>query len=177
MPAVHGPSLASPLTLRGVRLRNRVVGTGAATVWGADRCGTYVADHLQTLGWSVTIIGPQTELAPDAGARERLPAVDRLGDGRTRIRLGSTVESVGVDELLLSVGGQTRTISSPGPVLVSLGTVPVGLALTTAPVPTVVAGEAAGEGPLDVAIASGDRAAVCGTPDSGSPAWCLPGWT
>lgn len=159
VPPVTGDGIDRLIGARAWLARGIPEDAGPVTVWGADRCGTYAADHLQTLGWSVTIIGPQTRLAPDAGARERLPAVERLGDGRTRILLGSTVESVGVDELLLSVGGQTRTISSPGPVLVSLGTVPVGLAMTTAPTPTVVAGEAAGEGPLDVAIASGDRAA------------------
>jgi hypothetical protein len=41
---------------------------------------------------------------------------------------------------------------------VSLGAVPVGLR-SSLPVPAVVAGEAAGAGPLDAAVASGDAAA------------------
>jgi len=159
LPPVPGDGVDRLVGIRAWLARGIPTDAGPVTVWGADRCGTYVSDHLKSLGWSVTIIGPQTELAPDAGARERLPAVTRLGDGRVALHLGSTVESVGADELLVSVGGQTQAISSPGPVLVSLGMVPVGLAPMSAPVPTVVAGEAAGQGPMDIAIASGDAAA------------------
>ncbi len=159
LPPVPGDGVDRLVGIRAWLARGIPTDAGPVTVWGADRCGTYVSDHLKSLGWSVTIIGPQAELAPDAGARERLPAVTRLGDGRATLHLGSTVESVGADELVVSVGGHTRTISSPGPVLVSLGMVPVGLAPTSTPVPTVVAGEAAGRGPMDIAIASGDAAA------------------
>jgi hypothetical protein len=132
------------------------------TVWGADRCGTYVADHLAGLGWNVTLVGAQAELAPDAGARERLPAVERLADGAAELHLGAVVEAVGADELVLAVAGERRILTGAGPVLVSLGALPVGLSMsipTPVPVPVVGAGEAVGEGPLDAAVASGDRAA------------------
>jgi hypothetical protein len=160
------PSVAGDGAHRVVGLRSWLASgipdrPGAATVWGADRCGVYVADHLHGLGWNVTIIGAQTELAPDAGARERLPAVERLTNGDAHLHLGAIVETVGVDELVLSTDGRTRRVSSLGPVLVSLGAVPVGLSLPApAPLmPVVTAGEAAGDGPLDAAVASGERAA------------------
>jgi 2,4-dienoyl-CoA reductase-like NADH-dependent reductase (Old Yellow Enzyme family)/thioredoxin reductase len=131
---------------------------GSVTVWGADRCGVYLADHLHGLGWSVTVAGAQRELAPDAGARERLPAVERLTDGGVDLHLGATVDAVDLDALVLTAAGTRRVIPSDGPVVVSLGAVPVGLG-PTVPVPVVPAGEAAGSGPLDAAVASGDAAA------------------
>jgi thioredoxin reductase len=131
---------------------------GEVTIWGADRCGVYLADHLQGLGWGVTIVGAQRELAPDAGARERLPAVERLTDGGADLHLGATLHAVGLDELVLVASGERRVVPGSGPVIVSLGEVPVGL--PTMPLPVVAAGEAAGQGPLDAAVASGERAAL-----------------
>jgi len=162
LPPVPGGGLHRLVGVRTWLARGVPDQPGPVTVWGADRCGTYVADHLAGLGWNVTLVGAQAELAPDAGARERLPAVERLADGAAELHLGAVVEAVGADELVLAVAGERRILTGAGPVLVSLGALPVGLSMsipTPVPVPVVGAGEAVGEGPLDAAVASGDRAA------------------
>lgn len=158
LPAVGGDGAHRLVGLRAWLSAGIPDQVGAVTVWGADRCGVYLADHLRGLGWSVVLVGAQHELAPDAGARERLPAVERLSDGRTDLHLGATVDEVGLGELLVTAAGERRVVQGSGPVIVSLGAVPVGLA-SSLPLPVVVAGEAAGAGPLDAAVASGDAAA------------------
>lgn len=160
LPVINGPGVQRLVGLRTWLVDGIPDEPGPVTVWGADRCGVYLADHLQGLGWRVTIVGTQHELAPDAGARERLPAVDRLTSGEAGLHLGATVDEVGTDELVLTSAGTRRIVPGSGPVVVSHGAVPVGLRWApAAPVPVVAAGEAAGAGPLDAAVASGDAAA------------------
>lgn len=132
----------------------------ALTIWGADRAGVYLADHLTGAGWIVTLVGHQTELAPEAGARERLPAVTRLSSSpHVRLHLGAAVEEVLDESLALAFGEELRVVQAPGPVVVSLGAVPAGRVQRSSVIPTVVAGEAAGTRSLDAAVASGDQAA------------------
>jgi thioredoxin reductase len=144
------------------RLEHGLENLDEVTIWGADRCGVYVADHLATTGAAVTLVGTQTELAPDAGQRERLPAVERLSSNpKVTLALGATVEEVLSDSLVISVAGKRSTVAAAGPLLASLGAVPRGLVVVGKPgaLPVVTAGEAAGSRTLDDAIASGDRAA------------------
>lgn len=135
--------------------------TGPVTIWGADRCGVYVADHLVGTGRRVTLVGRQTELAPDAGQRERLPAIERLSrsEGVT-LALGATLEEVLDDTLVISVRGARRTLAADGPVVASLGALPRGLGVDAPPqLAWAVAGEASGSRTLDEAVASGEQAA------------------
>ena len=54
----------------------------------------FVAE-LAGRGYQVVLVGPQSDLAPDAGAREKLPAVQRLRTARNvTIQLGASVEAI-----------------------------------------------------------------------------------
>ncbi|GIM91499.1 hypothetical protein Ato02nite_032920 [Paractinoplanes toevensis] len=91
------------------------------TVWGADRAGMAVADAAAAAGQRVLLIGSEPEIAPEAGPREKGLAVRRLTtDPAVRVRLGTSVEAIDGDRLL--VGG--AWLSATGPVIVSQGTVP-----------------------------------------------------
>lgn len=161
LPHVTGAGADRVVGLR-ARLAHGLDGLDEVTIWGADRCGVYVADHLAATGRAVTLVATQTELAPDAGQRERLPAVERLSTNpKVTLLLGATVEEVLDDSLVVSLGGERSTVAGAGPVLASLGAVPRGLVVEGGPdvMPVVAAGEAAGSRSLDEAIASGDRAA------------------
>lgn len=132
-------------------------------VWGADRAGVYVADDLVGRGHRVTVIGPQPELAPDAGARERLPTVERLrSSSAVAMHLGVGVELIADDAITCSRDGERFTVQGAGPVLASHGVVPMsvtelpeldGLDATIVPV-----GDAAGGSTIDHAISSGREA-------------------
>jgi NADPH-dependent 2,4-dienoyl-CoA reductase/sulfur reductase-like enzyme len=160
VPAVPGAGAGRVVGVRSW-LRTGLSETGGVTIWGADRCGAYVADHLAAQGRSVTLVGRQTEIAPDAGQRERLPAVERLlASPHVNLVLGATVEEVLAESVVISIDGDRSTLPVTGPVVASLGSVPAGLDPSTPLDPLrVVAGEAGGATTLDEAIASGDRAA------------------
>lgn len=131
-------------------------------VWGADRCATYTADLLASEGRSVLLVAGQRELAADAGARERLPAMERLTrSGRVRLLLGHTLDRVLADAVVVSHDGVVETVPATGPVLASRGVLPRGL-VGDGVAPDVLvhrAGEAAGASSLDEVIASGHEVA------------------
>ncbi|HEX6338795.1 MAG TPA: FAD-dependent oxidoreductase [Jiangellaceae bacterium] len=95
------------------------------TVWGADRVGVAVADDLAGRGYDVLLVGSQQELAPDAGAREKLPAVERLrASSRVTIHLGTSIETIGDDHLICGREGSLFTLHYPGIVIASHGALP-----------------------------------------------------
>jgi 2,4-dienoyl-CoA reductase-like NADH-dependent reductase (Old Yellow Enzyme family)/NADPH-dependent 2,4-dienoyl-CoA reductase/sulfur reductase-like enzyme len=97
------------------------------TIWGADRAAFFVADELAARGRPVTIVAAQPTLAPDAGAREGLPAHGRLEAApHVTILLERTVEEILPDGLVVSCSGVRLVVSGSGPVLVSQGSVPAG---------------------------------------------------
>jgi 2,4-dienoyl-CoA reductase-like NADH-dependent reductase (Old Yellow Enzyme family)/thioredoxin reductase len=136
------------------------------TVWGADRVGVAVADDLAERGYDVLLVGSQHDLAPDAGAREKLPAVERLrASSRVAIHLGTSVETIGDDQLICGRDGSLFTLRSPGLVIASHGVLPAPLIIDAdaygLPADRVIsAGDATGgAATIDHATASG-RAAV-----------------
>jgi 2,4-dienoyl-CoA reductase-like NADH-dependent reductase (Old Yellow Enzyme family)/thioredoxin reductase len=139
---------------------------GHVTVWGADRVGVAVADDLAERGHDILLVGSQQDLAPDAGAREKLPAVERLrSSSRVAVHLGTSVETIGDDHLICGREGSVFTLRSPGLMIASHGVLPAPLVIDAdaygLPADRVVlAGDASG-GPatIDHATASG-RAAV-----------------
>ena len=161
LPPVTGAGASRVVGIREWLRRGHSVADGDVTVWGADRCGVYVADELAGQGRTVTIVARQDELAPDAGARERLPAVERLmSHPKVSVHLGATLEEVHDHALVISVDGDMSTVPAEGPVLASLGALRLGSVpgVPGSP-PIVTAGEAAGTSSLDAAVASGERAA------------------
>jgi NADPH-dependent 2,4-dienoyl-CoA reductase/sulfur reductase-like enzyme len=95
------------------------------TVWGADRAGLAAADAIAAAGQRVLLIGAGEEPAPEAGFREKVLVVRRLtGNPDVEIRLGTTVESIEDEGLLLGRDGRLEPVPVRGPVLVSQGTVP-----------------------------------------------------
>ena len=161
LPPVPGAGARRVVGIREWLRRGPSVADGEVTVWGADRCGVYVADELAGQGRTVTVVARQDELAPDAGARERLPALERLTSApNVVVHLEAVVEEVHDRELVISVGGDARTVAAEGPVLASLGAVPLrSVRRVPGSPPIVTAGEAAGTLSLDAAVASGERAA------------------
>src|SRR5690606_32025212 len=73
----------------------------------------------------VLLIGAQPALAPDAGAREKLPAVERLrGSPDVTIELRTTVEAIGEQAITCGRDGTVFTIENPGIVIASHGILP-----------------------------------------------------
>lgn len=137
------------------------------TVWGADRVGVFVADELAGRGYEVLLVGPQADLAPDAGAREKLPAVERLRAARNvAIELRVGVEAIGATDMTCSRDGERFTLENPGLILASHGLTPAPLAIdpTAWGLPRerlLVAGDAEnGASTIDHATASGRAAAL-----------------
>ena len=137
------------------------------TVWGADRAGVAVADDLADRGYDVLIVGSQHELAPDAGAREKLPAVERLQTSpRVTIHLGTSVEAIGDDHLICGRDGASFTLPDPGIVIASHGALPAPVVIDPQEqgLPAdylMLAGDALGTGAtIDHATASGRAAAL-----------------
>jgi 2,4-dienoyl-CoA reductase-like NADH-dependent reductase (Old Yellow Enzyme family) len=98
---------------------------GVLTVWGVDRAGVAVADAAATAGHRVLLIGAGTELAPEAGPREKGLAVHRLTTrAHVDIRLGATLDAIGESRLLIGRDGDQAWIPVTGPVIVSQGTAP-----------------------------------------------------
>jgi 2,4-dienoyl-CoA reductase-like NADH-dependent reductase (Old Yellow Enzyme family)/thioredoxin reductase len=137
------------------------------TVWGADRVGVAVADDLAERGYDVLLVGSQQELAPDAGAREKLPAVERLlASSRVAIHLGTSVETIGDDQVICGREGSLFTLRNPGLVIASHGALPAPVVISPeehglSADRVVLAGDALGEGTtIDHATASGRAAAL-----------------
>ncbi|MGR6917492.1 oxidoreductase [[Actinomadura] parvosata] len=94
-------------------------------VWGADREGVAVADHLAAAGAEVLLVGSQESLAPEIGRRAKILMVPRLtGNPKVRILLGSTVSAIEPGRLLVRTGDRAEWLPAPGPLLVSHGVVP-----------------------------------------------------
>ncbi|WP_020415865.1 FAD-dependent oxidoreductase [Amycolatopsis sp. ATCC 39116] len=122
-------------------------------VWGADRDGTAVADHLAAAGAKVTLIGAEPEPASDVGARAKVLPLARLrGNARVRLVMDTVVTAIEPDRVhIRDMAGNTGVLAAPGPVLASVdGGDPGGFAAevrAVAPEKTVLAvGDAAGHG-------------------------------
>jgi 2,4-dienoyl-CoA reductase-like NADH-dependent reductase (Old Yellow Enzyme family)/thioredoxin reductase len=91
-------------------------------IWGADRNGAAVADHLAVAGAQVTLIGAQAEPAEDVGARAKLMPLARLtSNPRVRLVMNASVEAIGDREIEVRDHGGTQVIAGAGRVLVSQG--------------------------------------------------------
>lgn len=137
------------------------------TVWGADRVGVAVADDLAERGYDVLLVGSQQELAPDAGAREKLPAVERLrASSRVTIHLGTSIETIGDNHLTCGRKGTLFSLQNPGIVIASHGVVAAPVVIDPeahgpAADRVVLAGDALGEAAtIDHTTASGRAAAL-----------------
>ncbi|WP_327582855.1 NAD(P)/FAD-dependent oxidoreductase [Nonomuraea sp. NBC_00507] len=98
---------------------------GSCVVWGADREGVAVADHLAAHGSHVLLIGPQPSLAPGVGRRAKMLTVSRLtGNASVRILLESTILAIEPDRLLIRTDGREKWLPASGPLLVSHGVTP-----------------------------------------------------
>jgi 2,4-dienoyl-CoA reductase-like NADH-dependent reductase (Old Yellow Enzyme family)/thioredoxin reductase len=129
------------------------------TIWGADRVGVAAADAIAAGGARLVLIGAQSELAPEAGYREKILAVPRLqANPRVRIELDTTLEAIEPDRLLLGRGGTRESIDVSGPVLVSQGTVPSLVELGSGRWQRFVVGEAGFGASADDAIRQGAAA-------------------
>ncbi|MTD54488.1 oxidoreductase [Amycolatopsis pithecellobii] len=146
---------ASPGRVRGLLewLAEETVAEDEYVVWGADRNGTALADHLATAGARVTLVGAEPELAHDVGPRAKILPLARLtGDPKVRLVLGAVLTAVEPEHIhVRHSGGETAVIPASGPVLVSVDAAdavnPVAGIRAVAPEKTVVAvGDAAGEG-------------------------------
>ena len=111
--------------------------------------------------------GRRRDLAPDAGAREKLPAVERLRAARNvAIELRVGVEAIGATDMTCSRDGERFTLENPGLILASHGLTPAPLAIdpTAWGLPRerlLVAGDAEnGASTIDHATASGHAAAL-----------------
>ena len=168
-------SIGAPAALQGDNLPRvvdvrRWLATGArfpvdqpVTVWGADRVGVAVADAIAVRGGSVLLIGPQTELAPEAGRREKILIIPRLADNpAVQVQLGSTLETVEEQRLLVGHEGQLTWHDRPGLLLVSRGVIsvrPAWLDELNEDLPMHVIGDAASETSADEAIRQGSAVA------------------
>lgn len=162
VPPVPGSALDRVTDIRAWLARHLSDSVAAATIWGADRAALFVADDLAARGRRVTVVSAETELARDAGGREKQPAMERLAASENvRIELGVAVERITEDAVVgIRAGEEEVVVHQTGPVLASHGTVP-------APVPapvsefgenaTCVVGEAAGASTFDEAISKAHR--------------------
>ena len=141
------------------------LGTQLHIVWGADRDGVAVADELLAMGRRVLVIGPQPDLAPEAGRRARLLVVRRLREEpRAECLLEHDVVAIERERLAVrGSGGQQRWLEHAGPILISRGVTPdtalqEELCARGASVTLAVIGAAAGHAGIAAAIADGGRA-------------------
>ncbi|MGW0801589.1 oxidoreductase [Nonomuraea sp. NPDC002799] len=117
--------LAARPDVPGACVRDRLDVPAACVVWGADREGVAVADHLAAGGSEVLLVGPQPSLAPDVGRRAKILTVPRLtGNPRVRILLESTIRTIEPDRVLVRTGGREEWLPAAGPLLVSHGVTP-----------------------------------------------------
>jgi 2,4-dienoyl-CoA reductase-like NADH-dependent reductase (Old Yellow Enzyme family)/thioredoxin reductase len=166
IPPVPGSDLDRVVDVRDW-LRKAPSVQGPVVVWGADRVGLAVADEAVRRGLEVVLVGAQQEIAPDAGAREKLPAVERLqASSQVTIHLGTTIEVIEKERLVCRHLDKRFTIDDAGLVIASHGTVPAPAVVDAArfrlPVEHVVrAGDALGKAAtIDYATASGRSAAL-----------------
>ncbi|MFB4280312.1 FAD-dependent oxidoreductase [Nonomuraea sp. MTCD27] len=97
----------------------------ACVIWGADREGVAVADHLAAGGAEVLLIGSQPSLAPDVGRRAKILMVPRLtGNPKVRILPETAITSVEADRLLVRSDGHEEWLPAAGPLLISHGVAP-----------------------------------------------------
>ncbi|MEV5897605.1 FAD-dependent oxidoreductase [Nonomuraea fuscirosea] len=97
----------------------------ACVVWGADREGVAVADHLAAGGAEVLLIGSQPSLAPGVGRRAKILMVPRLtGNPKVSILSASTISSIEPDRLLVRTDGHEEWRPVSGPLLISHGVAP-----------------------------------------------------
>ncbi|GAA4665234.1 FAD-dependent oxidoreductase [Amycolatopsis dongchuanensis] len=118
-------------------------------VWGADRDGTAVADHLLAAGARVTLIGAEPEPAHDVGARAKILPLARLrASARVRLVLESVPTAVEPDRIHVQhASGRHTAIPARGPILVSVNGSDALSPRRVVPGKTVVAvGDAAGHG-------------------------------
>jgi 2,4-dienoyl-CoA reductase-like NADH-dependent reductase (Old Yellow Enzyme family)/thioredoxin reductase len=177
LPPVPGSDHARVVDVRDW-LRRRVEPPGRRiTVWGADRVGVAVADDLAGRGYEVLLVGSQQELAPDAGPREKLAAVERLrASPNVTIHLGASVEAIGEEHLTCGWEGALVTLPNPGTVIASHGVLPAPAGIDSAahrlPADRVVlAGDALDchASTIDHATASGRAAALAVAARLGGP--------
>ncbi|SNY68625.1 oxidoreductase [Paractinoplanes atraurantiacus] len=140
VPPIPGASLPRVIDL--VSCTDATPGT-VVTVWGADRAGLAVADAAAGAGHRVLILAAGDALAPEAGFREKVLVERRLrASANVEIRLGTTLETVTEDTLLVGAAGRLERLDIRGPVVASHGTLPRTVDLGDGPWRTVVVGEA-----------------------------------
>ncbi|MBG0567371.1 FAD-dependent oxidoreductase [Actinoplanes aureus] len=161
LPAVPGIDLPRVAGVRDWLARNDPGPAGTSvTVWGADRAGLAVADAIAATGVRVLLLGAQQELAPEAGRREKILVVPRLTTNpAVRILLGTTLEAIEPNRLLVGRDGARQWIDESGPVLVSQGTVPAPVVLGSGSWQRFTVGDAGFGASADAAIAQGAAAA------------------
>ena len=95
----------------------------AVTIYGADATGMSFADSLAGRATKVLLIGPETEIAPDAGRRSKILAVPRLlANPDVRVVLRSRMTAIDVGRVQVAGSDGIREwIDAPGPVLLSRG--------------------------------------------------------
>ncbi|MED7931856.1 FAD-dependent oxidoreductase [Nonomuraea sp. LP-02] len=124
LPDIPGVHLPHVVDVRRWLARGEDV-PGACVVWGADREGVAVADHLASGGAEVTLIGSQPEPAPDVGRRAKILMVPRLTENpNVHLLLDSAISSIEPGRLLLRTGGGEEWRPVSGRVLISQGVVP-----------------------------------------------------
>lgn len=97
----------------------------ACVIWGADREGVAVADHLATAGAEVLLIGSQPSLAPEVGRRAKIIMLPRLtGNPKVRFLATSTISAIEPDRLLIRSGCREEWRPVAGPLLISHGVLP-----------------------------------------------------
>ncbi|MFF1595834.1 FAD-dependent oxidoreductase, partial [Streptomyces sp. NPDC058286] len=99
--------------------------TDHCLIWGADRDGVAVADHVAATGSAVVLVGAQSSLAPEVGRRAKILTVPRLENHRgVRIDLRAEVTALEERRVRVRTAGGEEWIEAPGPLLVSQGSVP-----------------------------------------------------
>jgi 2,4-dienoyl-CoA reductase-like NADH-dependent reductase (Old Yellow Enzyme family)/thioredoxin reductase len=103
----------------------------AVTIWGADSVAMSVADSLADRGTSVLLVGPQEELAPEAGRRAKILAVPRLqANPNARIVLGCHIVEFAEERVRIVGPHGEEWLEAPGELLVSRSVVPLNLAIS-----------------------------------------------
>jgi pyruvate/2-oxoglutarate dehydrogenase complex dihydrolipoamide dehydrogenase (E3) component len=156
-PALPGITRPRVIDLRDwLRRPEPLAGDAVLTVWGVDRAGVAAADAAATEGLQVLLLGAGSELAPEAGPREKSLMVRRLTDNpAVDVRTDTTLEAIDDHRLLIGHAGARQWIDVSGPVVVSQGTVPQHPDIGEGAWRTVVVGEAAQAGSAAEAIRQG----------------------
>ena len=154
-------------------------------VWGADREGTAVADHLAHHGVHVILVGAQDEPAADVGGRAKILLLPRvIASPRIELHLSTVLEAIHEDTLVVRTGSTgKRLLRAEGPVLVSQGlhgsaTIGSSLRRAVGDRGLYIVGDAAGRGGSAAeALADGARLATRllaqREPTASKPRYCL----